>query len=177
MVIAGWQNRGTADVAGYIESAMKIRWVKYVVVIVALVTVYYFLASMLIGNMPYASMPSWWIGNWPSRRVALFTWFGANTTAATFIAATPIALLLRFGTGRHRMRIAFAVGAATAAAATVALLSSENSPLSSAPAVSVTVWLDSLEHFLLLLLTVPFLVWVTGALPFNHNGWIDRQHE
>jgi hypothetical protein len=143
---------------------MNIKWLRYAVVILGLATLYYFLTSKLMGNMPYSVIPTWWVGIWPSRRVGVFTWFGALTATATLIAAIPVAAFVVLGIARHRIRMAFVVGALTAAAGLGELLASEFSPLRSAPEVAVFVWLDSLVHFLLFLLAVPFFVWIACAL-------------
>jgi len=144
-------------------------WLRYAVVIAGLAALYYYLASTLMGNMPYASIPAWWKIMWPSGRVSFITWLDTLTAAAMFMAAIPIAFTLLLGFIDHRIRVAFAVGALAAAGAMGSLFASEFSPLHSPPAVSLLVWLDTLEHFLLSFLTVPFLVWIAGALPFNNR--------
>jgi hypothetical protein len=139
------------------------KWLRYALVIAVLSIAYYFLAAVLLERMPYASLP-WWMAIWLSRRAGVLAWFGVLTAAGAIIAAVPVALILAWRMARHRLQTGFAVGALTAAVATVSLLVAENSPFGLAPALSVTLWLNSVALFLVLLLAVPLLVWFAGTL-------------
>jgi hypothetical protein len=88
--------------------------VRYVIVMFGLVAAFYCLASILIGQMPFGSPPSRWMLVWPSRKVAVYVWFGLLNAGGAFIAAVPVSLLLRWLVKGDRVRAAFTVGAPTA---------------------------------------------------------------
>ena len=140
--------------------ALKLR---YVLVIVGLVAVFYCIASILIARMPYTWTPSWWMEVWPSRKAAVYVWFGVLNAVGAVIAAVPVSILLRWLIDGDRVRAAFTVGAPTAflMAASVVV---HYAPLSRVSA------LMTLELFLVVFLAVPFLVWVAGALPLRRRG-------
>jgi hypothetical protein len=131
--------------------------VRYVLVMFGLLAAFYCLASILIGRLPFTSTPAWWMGIWPSRTVAVYVWFGTLNAIGAVISAIPISLLLRWLVEGNRIRAAFTVGVPTA----VLMLGSvvtHYSPLSRASTLMAG------ELFLVVLLSVPLLVWVMGAL-------------
>jgi hypothetical protein len=130
--------------------------VRYVLVIFGLVAAFYCLASILIGRMPFTSTPARWMAIWPSRKVAVYVWFGLLNAVGAFVAAVPVSLLLRCLIEGHRVRAAFTVGAPTAFLMIVSVVV-HYSPLSRAS------MLMALELFLMVFLAVPFLVWVMRA--------------
>jgi hypothetical protein len=127
-------------------------------VILGLATAFYCLAAISIGRMPFTLTPAWWMGIWPSRRAAVYVWFGILNAVGAVIAAVPVSVLLRWLIDSNRVRAAFTVGAPTAFL-TIASVVKNYSPLKLA-SLLVTV-----ELFFVLLLAVPFLVWVMRALP------------
>jgi hypothetical protein len=142
--------------------------VRYVLVIFGLVAAFYCLASILIGRMPFTSTPTWWIGIWPSRRGAVYAWFGLLNAVGALIAAVPVSVLLRWLIEGDRVRVAFTVGAPTAFLM-VASIVVHYAPLSRASA------LMSAELFVVVLLAVPLWVWIMRALPFK--GRIEKSSE
>jgi hypothetical protein len=131
--------------------------VRYVLVIFGLVASYYCLASILIARMPFTSTPAWWVAIWPSRKVAVYAWFGLLNAMGAFIAAVPVSVLLRWLIEGDRVRAAFTVGAPTAFLM-IASVVVHYSPLSRAS------MLIALELFLMVCLAVPLLVWVMRVL-------------
>jgi hypothetical protein len=125
-------------------------------VIAGLVAGFYCFASIVIGRMPFTWTPAWWMGIWPSRKVAVYLWFGVLNAVGAVIAAIPVSLLLGWLIEGNRVRAAFTVGvpAAVLMAGSVVV---HYSPLSRASA------LIAAELFLVVLLSVPFLVWVAKS--------------
>jgi hypothetical protein len=145
--------------------------IRYVLVIAGLVAAFYCLASILIGMMPFASTPSWWMSIWPSRKFGVYAWFGLLNAAGAIIAAVPVTLLLRWLIERDRTRAAFMVGA-PAAFAMIGSVVAHYSPLTRATA------LMTVELFLVVFLAVPILVWATRVLPskqrINPESLVDK---
>jgi hypothetical protein len=135
---------------------------RYALVILGLATAFYCLASISIGRMPFTSTPSWWMAIWSSRKVAVYIWFGLLNAVGALIAAVPVSILVRWLIDGNRVRAAFTVGAPTAFLM-IASVAAHYSPLSRASV------LMTLELFLVVFLAVPFLVWVTRALPWNRQ--------
>jgi hypothetical protein len=140
--------------------------VRYVLVMFGLVTAFYCLASILIGRMPFTSTPAWWMAIWPSRKVAVYVWFGLLNAIGAFIAAVPVSLLLSWLIEGNRIRAAFTVGAPTAFLM-IASVVVHYSPLSRAS------MLMAAELFLVVLVSLPFLVWLMAAL-VSKGGSSDR---
>jgi hypothetical protein len=130
---------------------------RYMLVIFGLVAAFYCLASITIGRMPFTSTPAWWMAIWPSRKMAVYGWFGLLNAVGALIAAVPVSVLLMWLVERDRVRAAFTVGAPTAFLM-VASVIVHYSPLSRASVLMVA------ELFLVLLLSVPFLVWLMAVL-------------
>lgn len=126
-------------------------------VLFGLVAAFYCLASIVIARMPFAATPSWWMASWPSRKVAVYAWFGILNAAGAVIAAVPVAILLTWMIDENRRRAAFTVGAPTAFLM-IASVVAHYSPLSGASVVMTA------ELFLLVFLAVPFLVCLMRAL-------------
>jgi hypothetical protein len=134
--------------------------VRYVLVMFGLVAVFYCLASILIGRMPFTATTAWWTGIWPSRKIAIYIWFGLLNAVAAFIAAVPVAVLLRWLIEGDRVRAAFTVGAASAFLM-IASVVVHYAPLGRASTLMAA------ELFVVVLLAVPFWVWVIRAFPFR----------
>ena len=130
--------------------------VRYALVILGLATAFYCLAAISIGRMPFTSTPAWWMGIWPSRKVAVYAWFGILNAVGAVIAAVPVSVLLRWLVDGNRVRAAFTVGAPTAFLM-VASVVEHYSPLKLASV------LMTLELFFVVLLAVPLLVWIMWA--------------
>ena len=128
--------------------------------ILGLAIVFYLLASITIERMPFTSHPSWWMSIWPSPRVGEYTWFGLLNAAGAIIAAVPVALLLRRLIGRDCLRAAISVGVITALVV-IGSVAAKYSPFGHARAIM------TLELVLVMFLAVPFMVWVTRALPYR----------
>lgn len=126
-------------------------------VLFGLVAAFYCLASIVIARMPFAATPSWWMAIWPSRKVAVYAWFGILNAAGAVIAAVPVAILLTWLIDENRLRAAFTVGAPTAFLM-IASVVAHYSPLSGASVVMTA------ELFLVVFLAAPFLVWLMRAL-------------
>jgi hypothetical protein len=136
---------------------VEILKLRYVLVIAGLVAGFYCLASVVIGRMPFTWTPAWWMGIWPSRKVAVYVWFGTLNAVGAVISAIPVSLLLRWLIDGNRIRAAFTVGVPTAVLMIGSVIA-HYSPLSRAST------LMAVELFLVVLLSVPLLVWVMGAL-------------
>jgi hypothetical protein len=134
--------------------------VRYVLVMFGLVAVFYCLASILIGRMPFTATPAWWTGIWPSRKIAVYIWFGLLNTVGAFIAAVPVGVSLRWLIEGDRVRAAFTVGAATAFLMIAAVVV-HYAPLTRASTLMAA------ELFIVVLLAVPFWVWFIRAFPFR----------
>lgn len=139
------------------------RTVRRLSVILGLAIVFYFLVSMTIARMPFASHPFWWMSIWPSHKIGVYAWFGLLNAAGALMAAVPVALLLRWLIDRNRARAAFIVGVMTALVV-IGPEAAEYSPFGRASA------LMTFELFLVIFLAVPFLIWVMHALPSNKVG-------
>lgn len=87
---------------------------RYVLVLFGLVAVFFCLASIVIGRMPFTSTPSWWMAIWPSRKVGVYAWFGLLNAVGALIAAVPVSILVRWLIDGNRIRAALTVGAPTA---------------------------------------------------------------
>jgi hypothetical protein len=145
--------------------------VRYMLVMFGLVAAFYCLASLSIARMPFSSTPLWWMQIWPSRKIAVYVWFGLLNAAGAFIAAVPISVLLSGLIHQNRVRAAFTVGASTAFLM-IASVVVHYSPLTRA-----SVFMTG-ELFLVVLLAVPLLVWAISALPFRHRfGDFERRSE
>ena len=141
---------------------------RYVLVIFGLVAAFYCLASIVIGSLPFTSTPAWWMGIWPSRKISVYLWFGLLNAVGAFVAAVPVGLLLKWLIESDRVRAAFTVGAPTAFLM-IASVVVHYSPLSRASMFMAA------ELFTVVLLAVPFLVWVMGALASQR--WFERSPE
>ena len=128
--------------------------------ILGLAILFYFLTSISIERMPFTSLPSWWMGMWPSRTVGVYIWFGLLNAAGAVLAAIPVAILFRWLIDRNRVRAAFIVGVITALVVTGSA-AAKYSPFARATA------LMALELFLVIFLALPFLIWVLRALTSN----------
>ena len=146
---------------------MGILKLRHALVIAGLATGFYCLASVVIGRMPFTSTPAWWMGIWPSRKVAVYVWFGTLNAVGAVISAIPVSLLLRWLVESNRMRAAFTVGLPTAVLM-IGSVVAHYSPLSRAST------LMAVELFLVIFLTLPLLVWVIEALPFSRKA---RSHD
>jgi fluoride ion exporter CrcB/FEX len=130
---------------------------RYAPVILGLATAFYCLASIVIGRMPFTWTPAWWMGIWPSRKVAVYLWFGTLNAVGAVISAIPVSLLLRWLVEDNRIRAALTVGVPKAVL-TIGSVIAHYSPLSLAST------LMAVELYVVVLLSVPLLVWVMGAL-------------
>jgi hypothetical protein len=148
---------GKREQPGQTENRVDPVRLRYVLVIAGLVAGFYCLASIVIGRMPFTWTPAWWMGIWPSRKVAVYLWFGVLNAVGAVIAAIPVSLLLRWLVEGNRVRAAFTVGVPAAVLMTGSVVV-HYSPLSRASVLMAA------ELFLVVLLSVPFLVWVIGAL-------------
>jgi hypothetical protein len=137
--------------------------------ILGLAILFYFLSSISMERMPFALLPSWWMGMWASHRWGVYTWFGLLNVTGAVLAAIPIAILLRLLIERNRVRAAFIVGVITALVVTGSGIR-EYSPFSG-PAIA----LMDLELFLAFVLAVPLLIWLLRALPRNERIAESRQ--
>ncbi len=134
---------------------------RFPLTILVLATLFYFLAKISIERMPFTSLPSWWIGMWASHSLGMYTWFGLLNGVGSLIAAIPVATLLSWLIERDRMRRAFIVGVITALVVTGSAVATY-SPFAHRATVLMT-----LELFLVVVLVLPFLIWLLRALPFK----------
>jgi hypothetical protein len=137
---------------------MHISRVRNPLVILGLAAAFYVLGTISIDRMPFTSLPSWWMGIWPSRRVGIYTWFGLLNAAGAVIAAVPVAILLRGLIDLNRVRAAFIVGVLPA-------LIVIGSVIMEYPPSRFATALMAVELFLVIFLAVPFLIWLMRALP------------
>ena len=122
---------------------------------------YYYLLVYSIGYLTAMLWPTWWIGIFPSKLIAVRVWLFVMHTCAILLSAAPVALLVRLLIPTHRVLICLC-------AAAVALVAG-NLPLhldllvmswTQHPVVSV---MDVLK----VLLALPFLAWAFRVAPSN----------
>jgi len=142
---------------------------RYGLTVAVLAGAYYGLATLLFEKMPYASIPAWWLAAWPSRHAGLLAWFQTLNVIGALVAALPIALLVTWGVGRHKLWTALAIAAATTVVVFVQAPASGSLP-SAHPASAASLWLNDLVLAGSLLFAVPLLVRLLAILPSN-NRW------
>jgi hypothetical protein len=128
------------------------------IVILGLAILFYFLTSISFEPMPFTSLPSWWMGFWPSRKAGVYTWFGMLNAAGALVAAVPVAILLRWLLNANRVRAAFFIGVITASVVA-------GSTVIKYPSIDRPTAFMAFELCTVLFLAVPFLSWILGALP------------
>jgi hypothetical protein len=126
-----------------------------------LAAAFYCLASLSIARMPFTWTPLWWMQIWPSRKVAIYVWFGVLNAAGAFVAAVPISALLVWLIPQNRVRAAFTVGAPTAFLMVASVV------VHYAPLNRASLFMTG-ELFLVVLLAVPLLVLAIGLM--GHGG-------
>jgi len=132
----------------------------------ALSLLYYLLAYLIFSKLPYLSVPSHWV--WPSRAVALVTWFQLLNITGALVAALPVALFIALRVADAKLRMALWIGA-IATLATVVFSGTGQGPTSSS-APSWALWINEATLDLALVLAMPVLVRLIIALPSN-NRW------
>jgi hypothetical protein len=133
----------------------------------ALSVTYYLLATVILGNLPYVSLPAWWATLWPSRASGTVAWFQFLNVSGSLAAAFPVALLATLRVANQKLRVALAIGAITTLAVLVPMALE---PAAHRPAPSWPLWINNTTLLLSLLLAVPLLLWLMLALPSN-NRW------
>ena len=71
---------------------------------------YYVLLEVVTPHMPFAAVPAWWRGLWPSPMLAVLSWFGLLNLAAALLSAVPVATYLLWFLGGHGRLVGLVVG-------------------------------------------------------------------
>ena len=132
----------------------------------ALSLLYFLLTNLVYSKLPYLSVPSQWV--WPSRVVALVTWFQLLNVTGALVAALPVALFIALRVADAKLRMALLIGAITTLATFVFSGTGQGPTSSSAP--SWALWINEATLDLALVLATPVLVRLIIALPSN-NRW------
>jgi hypothetical protein len=130
----------------------------------ALSFAYYWLAYLVLSNLPYLSVPHW---TWPSRLLGVLTWFEFLTVIGALVAALPVALLVAICVTDRKLLAALVIGAVTALALSM-FGGSYESP-TRAPPHPWAVWISNATLYLSLVFAVPLLVRLVIALPSSHR--------
>lgn len=143
--------------------------IRLALAILALAVLFYLLTWISFDRLPFTLLPTWWLGMWPSHSVGVYTWFGLLNGVGVVLAAVPVAILLRWLVDRKRVRAAFFVGVITALVVTGETVA-EYSPFAHRATTLMT-----LEIFLVMVLAVPFLIWLLSVFPSNERMSKSRQ--
>ena len=138
---------------------MWIHHLKHALAIAALAGAYYFLADVIMPNLPWTDLPPWWMNMWPTRSLGVFSWLEILQLVGSIVSAAPVALAIAWTGQSRRYLVALTVAAPTAISGLVyiAELSSRSRP-------SLT-WAAFAISFLTSLLAVPFVVALARMLP------------
>jgi hypothetical protein len=139
--------------------------IRFVISAVVLATVYYYLLVYLIGWVNTYQRPVWWLGVFPSRRVAAIAWLVTIHTAAVLSAALPISVTAVLFIRKEAVLLGLVAAAIATLVAVVPLLTPTLWPLiwNSHPVFFVT---DQIK----LIVAVPFLAWVLRAASSNNRS-------
>jgi len=120
---------------------------------------YFYLLLFLIGWISASAWPSWWMGSFPTRRIAALIWIVGTHTIGVFAAAIPVAVAAVLVLRERAMLLGTIAGAIATFLAVLPSLTPEIWPLvwSSHPIFFVT---DQIK----LLIAIPVAVWVIRML-------------
>jgi len=120
---------------------------------------YFYLLLFLIGWISASAWPSWWMGSFPTRRIAALIWIVGTHTIGVFAAAIPVAVAAVLVLRERAMLLGTIAGAIATFLAVLPSLTPEIWPLvwSSHPIFFVT---DQIK----LLIAIPAAVWVIRML-------------
>ena len=141
---------------------MSRRLVLLAVVAVGLLVLYQYALLVTIGYAAAMPMPRWWMDVFPSRLSGTLSFMVLWHTLAVVVAALPIAWVLARFYGRRSGVIAFAIAA-------VVTLPTELPAIAHIfRAMSVRAKVLTISDYVVLLGTLPLLVWLFKVLPSNH---------
>jgi hypothetical protein len=125
----------------------------------ALVAVYYYLLIFVIGWTSASPWPSWWIGIFSNRRMAVLIWIIGSHTIGVLSAAVPIAIAAVLIVRERAMLLGIIVGAIATLLGILPSLTPDIWPLiwNSHPIYFIT---DQIK----LLAAVPVAVWIIRRL-------------
>ena len=120
----------------------------------------YFLGSLIIARLPYASVPPGWLARGLAPSTAVVIWFQLLNVLACVAAALPLAMAITWASPRFRRLFAFAVSMITATVVVGRLFDSDMSPTDHP---SLSYWINLSVLFLAFLLSLPLTVAIVAA--------------
>ena len=133
---------------------------RYAAAIVGASITYYFLGSLIIAWLPYASVPPQWLAHGLSPFTAVIAWFQLLNVLACLAAAIPIAIVIIWASPRFRLLFTFAVSTITATVVVGRVFDSDMSPQDHP---SMPYWINLTVLFLAFLFSVPLAVSMISA--------------